>query len=64
MSNSPAQKVMLISGHPEGAALPEKPPMREVFEQEEGGLVRFAFGLVGRREVAEELVQEGFFGSL
>ncbi|HUF61549.1 MAG TPA: RNA polymerase sigma factor [Verrucomicrobiales bacterium] len=35
--------------------------LRDVFEAEESGLVRFAFGLVGRREVAEELVQEGFF---
>ncbi|MGJ8723193.1 MAG: RNA polymerase sigma factor [Roseibacillus sp.] len=60
MSNSPSQKVMLISGHPEGAPLPEKPAMREVFEQEEEGLLRFAFGLLGRREVAEEIVQEGF----
>lgn len=31
-----------------------------VFEAEESGLLRFAIGLVGRRSVAEELVQETF----
>ena len=31
-----------------------------VFETEESGLLRFAIGLVGRRMVAEELVQETF----
>lgn len=60
MSNSPAQKVMSITGHSEGEPSPAKPGMREVFEQEEEALLRFAFGLVGRREVAEEIVQEGF----
>lgn len=31
-----------------------------LFESEESGLLRFAIGLVGRRGVAEELVQETF----
>ena len=31
-----------------------------LFEAEESGLLRFAIGLVGRRTVAEELVQETF----
>ena len=31
-----------------------------VFEAEESGLLRYAIGLVGRRTVAEELVQETF----
>lgn len=60
MSIAPAQNVMSLSGHPQGEAAPEKPSMREVFDAEEEGLVRFAFGLLGRREVAEEIVQEGF----
>ena len=60
MPNLPSQKVMSISGHSEGEVSPEKPAMREVFDQEEEGLLRFAFGLLGRREVAEEIVQEGF----
>ena len=31
-----------------------------VFESEESGLLRYAIGLVGRRTVAEEIVQETF----
>jgi RNA polymerase sigma factor (sigma-70 family) len=31
-----------------------------LFEAEEGPLLQFAYGLVGRRSVAEELVQEAF----
>jgi RNA polymerase sigma-70 factor (ECF subfamily) len=60
MSNAHAQKVMSISGHSEGDATLPKPGMRELFEGEEESLLRFAFGLLGRREVAEEIVQEGF----
>lgn len=31
-----------------------------VFEEEEGNMLRFAFSLTGKRELAEELVQEAF----
>lgn len=34
--------------------------MREVFESEEGPLLRFACGMVRQRETAEDLVQEAF----
>ena len=37
-----------------------KPSLAVVFEAEEAPLVRYAYGLVGRREVAEELVQDAF----
>lgn len=37
-----------------------KPSLEAVFEAEETPLLRYAFGLVGRREVAEELVQDSF----
>jgi RNA polymerase sigma-70 factor (ECF subfamily) len=38
-----------------------KPPnIAAVFASEESGLLRYAIGLVGRRTVAEELVQETF----
>ncbi len=60
MSQTSAQKVMALTGHSKGEMSPRKPGMREVFEAEEEGLVRFAFGLMGRRDLAEELVQEGF----
>ena len=37
-----------------------RPSLTELFEAEEAPLVRFACGIVRRRNVAEELVQEGF----
>jgi RNA polymerase sigma-70 factor (ECF subfamily) len=43
------------------AAMKPKPQsIVAVFESEESGLLRYAIGLVGRRTVAEELVQEIF----
>jgi len=40
---------------------PEQPrSLRQVFEAEESPLLRYAFGLVGQRETAEDLVQEAF----
>ena len=41
-------------------AMSTKPTLRQVFEAEEAALLRFAFGLTGRREVAEDLVQDAF----
>lgn len=38
----------------------EKPSLRELFEAEESPLLRYAHGLTGRREIAEDLVQEAF----
>ncbi len=38
----------------------EKPTLRQVFETEESPLLRYAHGLVGQRETAEDLVQEAF----
>lgn len=37
-----------------------KPAFEAVFKAEESPLLRYAYGLVGRREVAEELVQDAF----
>jgi RNA polymerase sigma-70 factor (ECF subfamily) len=34
--------------------------LRSLFDEEEAGLLRYAFSLTGRREVAEEIVQEAF----
>jgi len=47
------------------ATLAESPALGRVtlaalFESEESGLLRFAIGLIGRRAVAEDLVQETF----
>lgn len=38
----------------------DKPTLRQVFETEESPLLRYAFGLVGQRETAEDLVQDAF----
>lgn len=38
----------------------EEPTLRTLFEEEEAGLLRYAFSLTGRRAVAEEIVQEVF----
>ncbi len=38
----------------------EKPTLRQVFETEESPLLRYAHGLVGQRETAEDLVQDAF----
>jgi RNA polymerase sigma factor (sigma-70 family) len=43
-----------------GQASEESPSMATVFEAEEGPLLRFAHGMIKRREVAEDLVQDAF----
>ncbi len=45
---------------PHRSTMEEKPTLRQVFEAEESPLLRFTFGLVGQREVAEDLVQDAF----
>jgi len=52
-------RFMPSPSHSESASAP-KPSLALLFESEEGGLLRFAFGLVGRRAIAEEIVQEAF----
>ena len=37
-----------------------QPSLEEVFFAEESPLLRYAFGLLGRRELAEEVVQDAF----
>jgi RNA polymerase sigma factor (sigma-70 family) len=41
-------------------AMDDKPTLHQVFEAEETPLLRFAHGLTGVRETAEDLVQEAF----
>jgi RNA polymerase sigma-70 factor (ECF subfamily) len=38
----------------------EKPNLRQVFEAEESPLLRYAHGLLGQRETAEDVVQDAF----
>ena len=50
-----------ITGRPSSAAMTTKPEnIVAVFQTEESGLLRYAIGLVRRRSVAEEIVQETF----
>jgi RNA polymerase sigma factor (sigma-70 family) len=38
----------------------EKPTLRQIFDAEESALLRYAFGILGQREAAEDVVQESF----
>ena len=38
----------------------DKPTLRQVFDAEESPLLRYAHGIVGQRETAEDLVQDAF----
>ena len=38
----------------------EKPTLRQVFDREESPLLRFAHGILGQRETAEDIVQDAF----
>lgn len=37
-----------------------KPSIRDIFDSEESALLRFAYGICGQRETAEDIVQEAF----
>ena len=52
--------IVMSSKSPAEVAEAAKPSLETVFNAEEAPLVRYAYGLVGRREVAEELVQDAF----
>jgi len=45
---------------PNAAAMEDKPTLRQVFDAEESALLRFAHGLTGQRETAEDIVQDAF----
>ncbi len=38
----------------------EKPTLRQIFDAEESALLRYAFGILGQRESAEDIVQDSF----
>jgi RNA polymerase sigma-70 factor (ECF subfamily) len=70
MTDPASQCAGLAAGDPAGVLVPivlsmkpeepAQPTLRALFESEEGGLLAFAIGLVKRRPVAEELVQDAF----
>lgn len=50
----------LVAIHPSPPTMEPKPTLRQVFDAEESPLLRYAHGLVGQRETAEDLVQDAF----
>ena len=58
--SSSAIPVMPTSSQSDAAGAAEKPTLRALFETEESPLLRYAFSLIGRRAIAEEVVQEVF----
>lgn len=50
----------VIPIRPTHLPMEEKPTLRQVFDAEESPLLRYAQGLVGQRETAEDLVQDAF----
>ena len=57
---SPSPVSLMPSTSQSDAAGAEKLSLRAIFEAEETPLLRYAFSLVGRRAIAEEIVQEVF----
>lgn len=54
------RRVPAILIRPLHLPMEEKPTLRQVFDAEESPLLRYAQGLVGQRETAEDLVQDAF----
>jgi RNA polymerase sigma factor (sigma-70 family) len=50
----------VISFPPSHPSMEEKPTLRQVFDAEESVLLRYAHGLLGQRETAEDIVQDAF----
>ena len=46
---------------PEKTEVSEKPELADLFIEEECHFIQFAYGIVGQREIAEEMVQEMFY---
>ncbi len=54
------EAVIPVLPTPNAAAMEDKPTLRQVFDAEESVLLRFAHGLTGQRETAEDIVQDAF----
>lgn len=50
----------VISSSQSELTMEDKLSLREIFEAEESSLPRYAHGIVGQREIAEDLVQDAF----
>jgi len=52
--------ISVLSPAPKNRKMEEKPTLRQVFDAEESPLLRYAHGLTGHRETAEDIVQDAF----
>jgi RNA polymerase sigma-70 factor (ECF subfamily) len=59
-ASEPNKVVRLQSNIPESLRSAEKTSIESLFDTEETPLLRYAYGIVARREVAEEIVQDAF----
>lgn len=60
LARHPAGAIPVFSSPQKLRPMEEKPTLRQVFDAEESPLLRFAHGLTGQRETAEDIVQEAF----
>lgn len=62
-SARPTAEIQQMPGMPLGlsqAGIGKKTTLRQVFDAEESALLRYAYGLLGQRETAEDVVQDAF----
>ena len=55
-----AGAIPVLSSRMKATTMEEKPTLRQVFDTEESPLLRYAYGLTGQRETAEDIVQDSF----
>lgn len=59
-STAQIRRIPVISIRPSHPPMEQKPTLRQVFDAEESVLLRYAHGLLGQRETAEDIVQDAF----
>lgn len=59
-STAEIRRTPVISIRPSHPPMEPKPTLRQVFDAEESVLLRYAHGLLGQRETAEDIVQDAF----
>ena len=60
LARQPVENIPVLPSSKNTKQMEEKPTLRQVFDAEESPLLRFAHGLTGQRETAEDIVQEAF----
>ena len=60
LARQPTESIATLPVAKNRKTMEEKPTFRQVFDAEESPLLRFAHGLTGQRETAEDIVQDAF----